>query len=332
MVYRYLGKSGLKISSIGLGTQTFGWNVDESESKRLLSLYVERGGNYLDAADSYNNGESERVLGTWLSQQPDRDALVIGTKVFFPTGAGPNESGLSRKHILASIDGSLRRLRTDYIDIYQVHCFDQRTPLEETLRTLDDLVHMGKVRYTGASNFTPSMLMKANMMATYEGWTPFSVLQLEYSLLVREPEWELLPLCAQEGLGTLAWSPLAGGWLTGKYRKHQAIPQDSRAGRGDRWDDCESQRVREQTYEIIEVLVAIAEETGRPASQVSLNWILQQGRITSPLIGARTENQLLQNLGAVDWSLTAGQLERLNAVSSREEPSPYRFINHYTRK
>ncbi len=332
MDYRYLGNSGLQISTVTMGTQTFGWNIGEQESKRLMSIYAEAGGNYFDAADSYNDGESERILGRWLKEQHDRDSFVLGTKVFFPTGEGPNEMGASRKHIHASIDRSLKRLGTDHIDLFQIHCFDRRTPLEETLRTLDDLVRMGKVRYLGASNFTPSKFMKAQMIAKYERMTQFTALQLEYSLMVRSPEWELLPLCKDEGIGTLAWSPLAGGWLTGKYRRDASIPSDSRAGRKDRWDDSVEQRGSEQTYDIIDVLAEISEETGRPVPQVSLNWIIQQEMVTAPLMGARTEEQLAQNLQAIEWRLTEDQIGRLNRVSDIGEPSPYSFINYYTRK
>jgi aryl-alcohol dehydrogenase-like predicted oxidoreductase len=332
MDYRYLGSSGLRISTVTMGTQTFGWNIEEKESRRLMSLYADAGGNYFDAADSYNNGESERILGAWLKEQQNRHTYVIGTKVFFPTGNGPNDTGASRKHIFASVDESLKRLGTDYIDVYQIHCYDRRTPIEETLRTLDDLVRMGKVRYLGASNFTPSKLMKAQLTARHEGWTPFTSLQLEYSLLVRSPEWELIPLCHEEGIGTLAWSPLAGGWLTGKYRRDASIPAESRAGRNDRWDDSAETRGTEQAYQIIDALLEIAAETGKPISQISLNWIIQQGKVTAPLMGARTERQLEQNLNAITWSLTDEQLETLNNISDIGEPSPYSFIQHYTRK
>ena len=332
MKYRYLGKSGLQISAITMGTQTFGWNIEEKESRQLLSLYFGVGGNYLDVADSYNKGDSERILGVWLKESRNRDACVIGTKVFFPTGEGPNDSGASRKHLFQSVDESLQRLRTDYIDLYQIHCFDRMTPIEETMKALNDLVRMGKIRYIGASNFTPSKLMKAQMLAKYEGLTTFTALQLEYNLLVRSPEWELLPLCLEEGIGTLAWSPLAGGWLSGKYRRDKDIPKNSRAGRGDRWDDGLDQRGTEKAFNTIEVLIEIAKEVGRPVSQVSLNWMIQQEQVTAPLVGARNEKQLRENLEAMEWHLSQDQITRLNQVSAIDEPSPYSFINRYTRK
>lgn len=331
MEYIYLGNSGLSISRMALGTQTFGWNIGEAESFLLLNRYHELGGNYFDTADSYNKGESERILGSWMQGSGVRDNCVVGTKVFFPTAEGVNNTGASRKHLMASVDSSLRRLQTDYIDLLQIHCFDRQTPLEETLRTLDDLVRAGKVRYVGASNYTPSKLMQANMMAHQGGKEPFISLQLEYSLLVRSPEWELIPLCQEEGIGMLAWSPLAGGWLTGKYRKGQTIPKDSRAGRKDRWDDGADQRGTDHAYAIIEVLVAIAEESGHSVSQVSLNWMMQKIKGLVPLVGARNEMQLMENLGALGWSLTEDQMQRLDRVSAIATPSPYSFIERYTR-
>jgi len=331
MEYLYLGRTGLRISAIALGTQTFGWNIGLEESKALLSRYSEAGGNYFDTADSYNEGESERILGAWLREVGRRDDWVVGTKVFFPTGGGPNESGASRKHIMASVEESLRRLGTDYVDLLQIHCFDRRTPVEETLRTLDDLVRSGKVRYLGASNYTPSDLLRAVMVARQQHWEQFSTLQLEYSLLVRSPEWELIPLCRQEGLGMLAWSPLAGGWLTGKYRRDREIPPSSRAGRKDRWDDAEEQRGSEQAYEVIELLLEIAQQVGYTPAQVSLAWLRQRVEGVIPLIGARTLDQLNENLGCLHLVLDEEQMKRLDEASAVGLPYPYRFIERYTR-
>jgi len=332
MHYLYLGRTGLRISALALGTQTFGWNIGEEQSKELLDQYREAGGNYYDTADSYNGGESERILGTWLHERGGRDKQIIGTKVFFPTSDDVNDSGASRKHILNSVEASLRRLQTEYIDLLQIHCFDRRTPLEETLRTLDDLVRSGKVRYIGASNYAPSELMKALMSSRFHHWEAFACLQLEYSLLVRSAEWELIPLCQQEGLGMLAWSPLAGGWLSGKYRRGKDIPSDSRAGRKDRWDDSEEQRGNAQAYDIIEVLHEIAAEVGCSVSQVSLNWIRKHSAGVVPLIGSRTKVQLQENLDALAWELDESQMRRLDEVSSIGLPSPYSFIERYTRK
>jgi aryl-alcohol dehydrogenase-like predicted oxidoreductase len=332
MDYRYLGRSGVRISAITLGAQTFGWSVGPEEAGALLDQYLERGGNYVDAADSYNKGESERILGRWVKARGVRDRVLLGTKVFFPTGSSPNDCGLSRKHIHRSVEESLERLGTDYVDLYQLHCFDRMTPLDETLRALDDLVRAGKVRYLGASNFAPSHLQKALMLSQAGGLAPLASLQLEYSLLVRSPEWELLPQCQEEGIGTLAWSPLAGGWLSGKYRRDQPLPPDSRAGRGDRWDDAAEQRGGERTYAIIDVLLRIAKETRRTPAQVALAWLLQKRLVTSVLIGARTPEQLADNLKAVEERLSGAELAALDEVSHLDAPYPYSFIERYTRK
>jgi len=331
MEYRYLGRTGVKISALTLGAQTFGWSVKVEDAHALLDQYLERGGNYVDAADSYNQGESERIVGRWVKERNNRSRILLGTKVFFPTGAGPNDAGGSRLHLFQSVEESLQRLRTDHIDLYQLHCFDRRTPLEETLRALDDLVRAGKVRYLGLSNFAPSHLQKAIMLTRAGGLAGVAALQLEYSLLVRSPEWELLPQCQEEGVGTLAWSPLAGGWLSGKYRRGQALPSDSRAGKGDRWDDAEEQRGGERTFAIVDVLVRIAGETGRTPAQVALSWMLQGGLVTSALIGARTPAQLADNLKAGEERLSAAQLAELDQVSRLDPPYPYSFIRRYTR-
>jgi aryl-alcohol dehydrogenase-like predicted oxidoreductase len=332
MEYRYLGRTGVQISAISLGAQTFGWSVERAGAFELLDQYLAAGGNYVDAADSYNQGESERILGEWIETRGVRNQLLLGTKVFFPTGRSPNDAGLSRKHIQQSLEESLRRLGTDVIDLYQLHCHDRMTPLEETLRTLDDLVRAGKVRYLGVSNFAPSHLQKGIMLAEARGLAPVACLQLEYSLLVRSPEWELLPQCLEEGVGTLAWSPLAGGWLSGKYHRGQPLPPDSRAGKGDRWDDAAEQRSGERTYAIIDVLRSIARENGCTPAQAALAWMLQRQRVTSALIGARKPEQLADNLRAAEIRLAGHQLDALDTVSRLELPYPYAFIERYTRK
>jgi aryl-alcohol dehydrogenase-like predicted oxidoreductase len=331
MEYRYFGNTGLKVSKIALGTQTFGWGADEKTAFALADLYVENGGNFFDTANIYNDGVSETMLGAWLKARGMRRNRIIASKVFFPTGEGPNDAGLSRKHILQSIEESLSRLNTDYIDLYQMHCWDSSTPLEETLSTLNDLVRMGKVRYLGASNYSPSQLEKALMTAKLHGWDTFVSLQAEYSLIVRSTEWELLPLCVEEGIGFLAWSPLAGGWLTGKYRRGQAHPRDSR-GRGDRWDDLPEQRESDLTWRVVDTLVSIGKERGVSPSQVALNWLLQKKGVTAPIVGARTVDQLRQNIGCTLWSLSAEEKKRLDSASEIPLPYPYRFIERYTRK
>ena len=332
MQYRFLGRTGLKVSEICLGTQTFGWGADEATAHRLADQFVAAGGNFFDTSNIYNQGQSEMMLGSWLKQRGQRSRVVIATKVFFPTGDGPNDTGLSRKHIFDQIDASLRRLQTEYVDLYQTHCYDASTPLEETLRALDDLVRAGKVRYIGASNYAPAQLMRAIMLSGHHGWARFDCLQPEYSLLVRSTEWELLPLCRAEGLGVICWSPLAGGWLTGKYRRDVPPPPDSRVGRGDRWDDLPEQRESERTWRIVETLREIAAARGKTPAQVALNWLLQQPGVTAPIIGARTPEQLEDNLGSVGWALTAEELSALDAASAIPLPSPYSFIGRYTRR
>ena len=332
MEYRFMGRTGLKASEICLGCQTFGWGADEPTAHALADRFVAGGGNFFDTSNTYNEGRSETMLGTWINSRKNRAQIVVNTKVFFPAGQGPNDTGLSRKHILEQVDVSLRRLQTDYIDLYQMHCWDASTPLEETLRTLDDVVRAGKVRYLGASNYTPSQLMRAIMLSEMHNWARFDCLQPEYSLLVRSTEWELLPLCRSEGIGLIAWSPLAGGWLSGKYRRGQPPPPDSRVGRADRWDDQPEQRETERTWRIIDALDEVSKECGRSISQVALNWLLQQPGVTAPIIGARTMAQLDDNLGSVGWSLNAEQMAKLSAASDIPLPSPYNFISRYTRR
>jgi aryl-alcohol dehydrogenase-like predicted oxidoreductase len=332
MEYRFLGHTGLKVSELCMGTQTFGWGADEAEAHTMADCFIEAGGNFLDTSNIYNEGQSETILGRWLKKTGKRSQLVIATKVFFPTGKGPNDTGLSRKHLFDQIDASLRRLQTDYVDLYQTHCWDASTPLEETLRALDDLVRAGKVRYIGASNFTPSQLMRAVMLSAMHGWARIDCLQPEYSLLVRSTEWELLPLCRAEGIGVICWSPLAGGWLTGKYRRDQPPPPNSRVGRADRWDDLPEQRETERTWQIIDALREIADARGKTPSQVALNWLLRQPGVTAPIFGARTLAQLEQNLGSVGWALSPDEVARLSAASDIPLPSPYSFIARYTRR
>ncbi len=332
MEYRFLGNTGLKVSELEMGVQTFGWGADEKTAHAMADLYVEAGGNFFDTADIYNEGLAESMLGSWLKARGNRQSLIIATKVFFPTGEGPNDSGLSRRHIFQSVDESLRRLQTDYIDLYQAHCFDRSTPLDETLSALDDLVRGGKVLYIGASNFTGSQLMKALMLSRTRGMVPFVSLQAEYSLIVRSTEWELLPLCSEEGLGFLAWSPLGGGWLTGKYSRNQPPPRNSRVGRRDRWDDQPKQRESELTWRVIDTLMEIGREMGKTPAQVALNWLLHQQGVTTTILGARTLDQLKENLGCIGWELSDEEMEKIHASSEIPLPYPYRFIERYTRK
>ncbi len=332
MEYRFVGRTGLKVSELCLGTQTFGWGADETTAHTLADQFVNAGGNFFDTSNIYNEGQSETMLRNWLKSRGNRSHLVIASKVFFPVGQGPNDTGLTRKHIFEQIDASLRRLQTEYIDLYQTHCWDASTPLDETLRALDDLVRVGKVRYIGASNYTASQLTRAIMLSEMQGGVRFDCLQPEYSLLVRSTEWELLPLCRSDGIGVICWSPLAGGWLTGKYRRGQPPPPGSRVGRADRWDDLAEQRESERTWSIIDALIEINESLGKTPAQIALNWLLQQPGVTAPIVGARTPAQLKDNLGSVGWALSVDEMAKLNAASLISLPSPYSFIDRYTRK
>ena len=332
MEYRFLGNTGLKVSELAFGTQTFGWGADEKTAHALADLFLEAGGNLFDTADSYNSGVAESMLGSWLKARKNRHSVIVATKVFFPTGDGPNDAGASRKHIFHSINESLDRLKTDYVDLYQIHCFDLSTPLEETLSALDDLVRAGKIRYMGASNYTASQLEKALMLSEIHQWESFSALQAEYSLIVRSTEWELLPLCKEEGVGFLAWSPVAGGWLTGKYGRNQPPPSNSRAGRKDRWDDQPEQRESELTWRIIDNLIEIGKDCGKTPAQIALNWILQRPGITASILGVRTLEQLKENLGCIGWQLSEEEMNKLKKASDVPLPYPYRFIERYTRR
>ena len=328
MQYRYLGRTGLKVSPLCLGAMTFGRETSEEVSFQMLDRFVEAGGNFIDTANVYSQGVSEEVLGRWL-QGRDRQQFVIATKVRFPMGPGPNDLGLSRKHILAAVDASLRRLNTSYIDLYQVHMWDHGTPLEETLHVLDHLVGSGKVRYLGASNYAGYQLQKAIDLSRQAHWEPFACLQPLYNLLDRSFEWELLPVCEAEGVGVIPWSPLRGGWLSGKYHRDlSAPPPDTRIeeagkrGWGEAWDVYANER----TWQVLETQTAIADEVNKTPAQVALNWLLQKPVVTAPIIGARTLAHLEDNLGAVDWSLTTEQMSRLDQVSSLPLPYPYESL------
>ena len=325
MDYRFLGRTGLRVSELCFGTMLFGEVTDEKASHAILDRFVQAGGTFVDTSDNYSRGVSEQILGRWLARQKRGD-LVIATKVRGRMSDSPADEGLSRQHIMKSVDESLRRLRTDYVDLYQIHYWDPHTPLEETLSTMDMLVRSGKVRYVGASNVKGYQLQKALGLAAQHGWEPFVSLQPCYNLLVRETEWELLPLCRKEGLGVIPFSPLAKGWLSGRFRRGMTqLPADSRVvsakGRM-RWDEYAT----EHTWTVLDTLHAIASETGHTPAQVALNWLLDSPGDTAPIIGARTPRQLDDNLGAVGWSLDLGQRSRLDDASTRRAPYPYSWV------
>lgn len=326
MEYRHLGGSGLKVPVLSFGTATFGgvgdffkaWGTtDVPEAKRLVDVCLEQGVNFFDTANVYSQGRSEEVLGAALAGR--RQDVLISTKGTFPVGDGPNDIGASRYSLLRACEGSLRRLKTDYIDVYFMHGFDATTPVEETLRTLDDLVRSGKVRYIGCSNFSGWHLMKSLSLSERYGWSRYVSHQAHYSLASRELEWELMPLALDQKVGTMVWSALGGGALSGKMRRGQAVPRDSRLHGADFLAGTRSERL----YDTVDVLDAIAVETGKTLSQVALRWVLQRPSVVNIVVGARNETQLRENLGAVGWSLTEAQMSRLDAASEVRPIYPY---------
>ena len=328
MEFRYLGKTGLKVSELCLGAMTFGRETNQEDSFAIMDRFSEAGGNFIDTADVYTQGASEEIVGRWLKGQR-REAVVLATKVRFAMGDGPNDVGLSRKHLLAGVEASLRRLQTDYIDLYQVHCWDPGTPLEETLSTLNTLVERGLVRYLGASNFTAWQLQKAIDSSRHHGWEAFSCLQPQYNLLCRSTEWDLIPVCLNEGLGVIPWSPLRGGWLSGKFKRGmEGPPQDSRIAIAEEkgWSERWSAYNNEHTWTVLDALHAVAAEAGKAPAQVAIRWLLQRPGVTAPIIGVRNMAQLEANLGALGWALTDNQLDVLNKASALTPPYPHDFI------
>ncbi len=326
MEYRQLGRSGLKVPVLSFGTGTFGgvgemfarWgDTDVAQAKRLVDVCLEHGLNFFDTADVYSRGASEEILGQALKGR--RDQALISTKATFTMGPGPNDKGSSRHHLVTAAEASLRRLGTDYIDVYFMHGFDALTPVEETLRTLDDLVGSGKVRYIGCSNFSGWHVMKSLAASDRHGWSRYVAYQGYYSLIGRDYEWELMPLSLDQGLGTMVWSPLGWGRLTGKIRRGQSgdgrIAKGGAAG-GPIVDD-------EHLYSVVDALDSVAAETGKTVPQVALNWLLQRPGVANLVVGARNEEQLVQNLGAVGWNLSADQVATLDAASQRTPIYPY---------
>ena len=325
MQHGRLGRTGLMVSELCLGTMTFGRELDEAGSEEIVNRFVEAGGNFIDTADVYENGVSEEITGRAIGDR--RDDVVLATKVRFPMGEGPNDVGLSRKHIMAGCEASLRRLGTDYIDLYQVHCWDEATPLEETLSALTDLVRSGKARYIGVSNFMAWQIVKALGVSELHGFEKFVCLQPQYSLVERGIEDEALPACVSEGLGVILWGPLGGGFLSGKYRRGERPPEDSRIAGAEEWmDEYWEKRATERNWRVLDAVGAIAEETGKSYAQVSLNWLLCQDGVTAPIIGARTNEQLEDNLGAAGWRLDEKQVQRLSEAAPPEKTYPARFI------
>jgi aryl-alcohol dehydrogenase-like predicted oxidoreductase len=335
MEYRYLGRTGLKVSELCLGTMLFGGTTDEQTAHQMLDRFVEAGGTFIDTADVYGRGVSEEIIGRWLAPR-SRDELVVATKGYGSMGSGPNDGGSGRKHLLSAVEASLRRLRTDYIDLYQIHVFDDGTPIEETLSTLDGLVLSGKVRFLGASNYAGWQLQKSIDLARQHDWEPFACLQPLYNLLDREAEWDLIPVCQQEGVGVIPWSPLRGGWLSGRYRRDMAEPPagsrvdaDPDAGG---WPEAWQTYANEHTWEVIDALAEVAEKTGRTPAQVALRWLMQRPGVTAPIVGARTLAQLEDNLAAAGSPLAGEHMDRLTAVSDRPQPYPFGLLSRFRRR
>jgi aryl-alcohol dehydrogenase-like predicted oxidoreductase len=327
MEYRLLGGSGLKVSALSFGAATFGggneffkaWgSTDVAEAKRLIDVCLEAGVNLFDTADGYSDGRSEEILGRALEGR--RDKALISTKTYFRIGDGPNDAGTSRFRMRRAIEASLKRLQTDYIDIYHMHAFDALTPIEEVQDTLQSFVREGKVRYTAASNFSGWHLMKSLAIADRYGWPRFVAHQVYYSLIGRDYEWELMPLAQQEKLGALVWSPLGWGRLTGKIRRGKPLPEVSRLHKA---ADPGPQLPDEYLYKVVDALDGIAAETSKTVPQIALNWLLQRPTVSSIILGARNEEQLKQNLGAAGWNLTAEQVARLDAASAVQPAYPY---------
>ncbi|THD08432.1 aldo/keto reductase [Rhodanobacter lindaniclasticus] len=327
MDYRFLGRSGFKVPVLGFGTGTFGgkgplfsaWGSSGvAEAKRLVDLCLDAGANLFDSADVYSDGAAEEILGAALKGR--RERAIVSTKLALRAGDGPNDAGASRHHLLAGVERTLRRLGTDWIDLLQLHQFDAMTPVEEVMATLDDLVRAGKVRYLGVSNFSGWQIMKSQAAAERYGRAHLVANQAYYSLAGRDYEWELMPLGQDQGLGAIVWSPLGWGRLTGKIRRGQPLPAGSRlhdtAGFGPPMD-------AERLYRIVDALDTVAADIGKSVPQVAINWLLQRPTVSSVLIGARNEAQLVDNLGAVGWQLAAEHMTRLDAASAVMPPYPY---------
>jgi aryl-alcohol dehydrogenase-like predicted oxidoreductase len=327
MRYRTLGRSGTVVSTQALGTMTFGAEADEATSGEIMTAYVEAGGTFVDTADVYSSGVSEEIIGRWLAAHPtDAAQVVVATKGRFPMGTGPNDLGLSRRHLRTALDDSLRRLGVDHVDLYQMHAWDAVTPIDETLRFLDDAVAAGKIGYYGFSNYLGWQLTKAVHVAAAHGWAAPVTLQPQYNLLVRDIEHEVVPAALDAGVGLLPWSPLAGGWLSGKYQRDVSPTGSTRLGenptRG--MEAWEARNADERTWRVLDVVGEVAAAHEVSSSQVALAWLAAQPAVTSVILGARTTEQLTDNLAAADLDLSADELERLSDASvPRVDDYPY---------
>ncbi len=329
MEFRQLGGSGFKVPVLSFGTGTFGgggeffkaWGSSGvEEATRLVDVCLEAGLNMFDSADVYSHGMAEEILGKAI--QGRREKVIISTKATFPMSDAPNDMGSSRHHLTLAVEGTLRRLGTDYIDLFQTHGFDAVTPVEETMNTLDDLVRAGKIRYVGCSNYSGWHLMKYLAYAEKFNLTRFVAHQAYYSLIGREYEWELMPLGLDQKVGAVVWSPLGWGRLTGKIRRGQPLPENSRL-QSSVVTDMGPPVQDEYLYKVVDALDEVAAETGKTVPQIAINWLLQRPTVANVIIGARNEEQLKQNLGAVGWNLTPGQVAKLDAASAQTKTYPY---------
>ncbi|MFU8945297.1 aldo/keto reductase [Mycetocola zhadangensis] len=327
MEYRRLGRSGAVVSAQALGTMTFGAEADEETSGEILTTFVEGGGTFVDTADVYSAGVSEEIIGRWLASHPtEANQVVLATKGRFPMGDGPNDIGLSRRHLRTALDASLSRLGVEHIDLYQMHAWDALTPIDETLRFLDDAVTAGKISYYGFSNYLGWQLTKAVAVASASGFTAPVTLQPQYNLLVRDIEHEIVPAALDAGIGLLPWSPLAGGWLSGKYERDVAPTGATRLGQNPQrgMEAWEARNAREQTWRVIDTVKDIANARSASASQVALAWLGAQPAVTSVILGARTVEQLTDNMAAVELDLSADELTRLSDASAPDmDDYPY---------
>lgn len=326
MEYRQLGASGLQVPVLSFGTATFGggseffkaWGSTQvAEAARLVDMCLDAGVNLFDTANIYSKGLSEEILGKAIEGK--RGRLLISTKATFPMGKGPNDYGSSRLHLTEQLEGSLRRLQTDYVDIYHMHGYDGNTPMEETLKTLEGFIQSGKVRYIACSNFSGWHLMKSLSISERYGWSKYIAHQAYYSLLDRDYEWELMPLAIDQNIGTIVWSGLSGGRLGGKIRRNQPIPESSRIAQGGGQGPVNEERL----YNIVDVLDEMAAETGKSVAQIALNWLLQRPTVANIVIGARNEEQLQQNLEVTGWQLTTEQMQKLDTASDTTPSYPY---------
>jgi aryl-alcohol dehydrogenase-like predicted oxidoreductase len=319
MEYRTLGGTGCSVSTLTLGTMTFGSETDEDASHAQLDRFVEAGGNLVDTADVYSAGVSEEIIGRWLAKRPGevREQVLLATKGRFPTGRGPNDLGLSRRHLSSALDASLRRLGVDHVDLYQTHAHDPYTPIEETLRFLDDAVRWGKILYVGLSNYTAWQLQRAVDVAEMHHLSTPVTLQPQYNLLVREVEWEIVPACAANGLGLLPWSPLGGGWLTGKYRRDERPAGATRLGENpERGVEAYDRRgAMQRTWDVVGAVHDVAEQRGASMAQVALAWLVDRPTVSSVILGARTLEQLNDNLGAAGLHLSEDETRHLDQAS-----------------